>query len=95
MPISYHFPCLISHKLSFFFLDLRESLDLLLAVVGAEEDAEDCFEDGMDVSVIVDVVLDDGESFYGEDVVDDWLGPFWNQVKGLDSKAFEEFQQLD
>lgn len=84
MIISYHFPC-ISHKLSFLFLGLREGLDLLFTVVSAEEDAEDCLKDGMDVSVIVKGLLDDCESLDGEDVVDDGFGPFWNQVEGLDS----------
>lgn len=86
---------LIIHKLSFFFLGLREGFDLLLGVVGAEKDAEDCFEDGMNVSAIVDVLLDNCQSLEGEDIVDDGFGPFWNQVESLDSYAFEEFQQLD
>lgn len=64
---------------------MREGFDLLFAVICAEEDAEDCFEDGMDVSVIVEGLLDDCESLDGEDVVDDGFGPFWNQVEGLDS----------
>lgn len=49
---------LIRHKLSFFFLDLSEGLDLLFTVIGPEEDAKDCFEDRMNVSVIIDVLLD-------------------------------------